>query len=102
MVLRRKKLPPGVLEATRDRSGRVVVLTKVAMAHIVRRHRELDGCELAICTAVENATIRSRGKKPGREVLYTPNLGPGPWLAVVVAYDGREGEIITAFGSKGP
>lgn len=71
------------------------------MGHIARRHPELDGCELAIRTAVENATFRCRGRTPDREVLYAPNLGPTAWLAVVVAYgEGGDGEVITAFASK--
>ena len=99
-MLRKKSLPPGVVEATKDAQGRLVLLPQSAMDHVARRHPELDGCELAITTAVETALARCRGRQPGREVLYAPNLGPAAWLAVVVAYDGRVGKIITAFGSK--
>ena len=70
------------------------------MLHVARRHPELDGCDLAIVTAVETAIVRCRGNGQGHEVLYAPNLGPAAWLAVVVAYDGKRGNVITAFGSK--
>lgn len=72
MVLKRKDLPPGVLEATRDPYGRLVVLSRAAMDHIVRRHRELDGCELAITTAIENAAFCCEGNAENREVLVRP------------------------------
>lgn len=75
------------------------------MAHAVRGHRELDGHELAIETAIETAADRCHGMKdgqpiPGREVLFARNVGPGPWLAVVVAYDGPRGEVITAYAER--
>jgi hypothetical protein len=102
-VLKRTVLPPGVLEATRDSCGRPVLLRKAAMMHIARRHREMEGCELAIATAIENATERCHGRQPGREILYAPNLGPARWLAVVVAYVDGRGEVVTAYGhAKGP
>ncbi len=99
-MLKKEHLPPGVLEATRDKQGRTVVLRESAMRHITRRHPERDGCELAITTAVENAQFRSRGNQEGREVLYAPNLGPTAWMAVVVAYENHWGEVITAYASK--
>ena len=102
-MLSKKSVPPGVSEATRDAQGRVVLLSRTAMEHIGPPHPELDGCELAITTAVETALARCRGRQAGREVLYVPNLGPAAWLVVVVAYDGQRGEVITAYGSeKGP
>ena len=92
-MLRKQTLPAGVVEATR-RQGRTVLLSEKAMGHIARRHPELDGCELAITIAVETATFRCRGNAPDREVLYAPSLGPGSWLAVVVAYEGvRAGSL---------
>lgn len=73
------------------------------MHHIARRHPEMDGCELAITTAIESATDRCVGGQDGREILYAPNLGPAKWLAVVVAYTQDRGEVITAYGhAKGP
>jgi hypothetical protein len=100
-MVRKSQLAPGVLEATRDRWGRVVVLTQAAMDHIERRHPEMAGCELAITTAVENASFRCGGKQEGREMLYAANLGPAAWLAVVVAYSENRGVVVTAFGCKG-
>lgn len=77
-----------------------MVLSRKAMDHIERGHSELYGCEMAVMTAIETALARCRGKRRGREVLYAPNLGPTAWLAVVVAYDGSNGRVVTAFGSK--
>jgi len=99
-VVLRKHLPTGVIEATRDPWGRLVLLRESAMRHVGRRHPELDGCEAAIVTAVENALCRCRTRQSGREILYAPNLGPAAWLAVVVAYDGLKGEVVTAYGNK--
>jgi hypothetical protein len=102
-MLKRAILPAGILEATRDSLGRPVWLPERAMRHIARRHPEMDGCELAIVTAIENATERCEGRQPGREILYAPNLGPARWLAVVVAYTAGCGEVVTAYGHpKGP
>ena len=99
-MLKKQQLPPGTVEATKDRQGRVVLISSEAMRHIARGHPELDGCELAIATAIETAFARCRGRQRNREVLYAPNLGPTAWLAVVVAYDGQRGHVVTAFGSK--
>jgi len=99
-VLKKADLPPGVLESTRDPWGRVVHLREDAMRHIEKGHPELAGCDVAITTAVENAACRCRGKQRGREVLYAENLGPAEWIAIVVAFDRRVGEVITAYGSK--
>jgi hypothetical protein len=70
------------------------------MRHIARRHPELDGCELAVTTAVENASFRCRTQDPSREVLYAPGLGPAAWLVVVVAYGEAGGHVVTAYGNK--
>lgn len=99
-MLRRQNLPVGVVEAARDPWGRIVMLSKSAMQHIAEGHQELSGCEVPIAAAIENAASRRRGKKGGREILYARNLGPTAWLAIVVAYEGSEGWVITAYGDK--
>jgi hypothetical protein len=99
-MLRKTPLPPGVLEATRDRKGRLVMLGENAMKHIERGHPELRGAELAIVRAIEEAWIRTRTPNTNREKLYARNLGPAPWLAVVVAYSGGAGRVITAYPDK--
>jgi hypothetical protein len=99
-VIKRDELPSGVVEATRDRWHRIVLLHAVTMEHVARRHPELDGCELAVTTAVENAEFRCRTQDPSREVLYAPGLGPAAWLVVVVAYDEAGGHVVTAYGNK--
>lgn len=86
-----------VIRAVRDRAGRTVVLTQERMDHVVRRHRMLDGHELAIMRAVETAEIRCRGNDLSSEELYARNLGPAHWLCVVVAYEGVRGRIRTAY-----
>lgn len=104
-MLRKTALPAGVMEAARDRGGRMVFLSEEAMEHIEKGHPEMRGCELAIVTAIETATIRCHGRKrgkvvKGREKLYAPKLGPGEWLAVVVAYEGDTGQVVTAYADK--
>jgi len=99
-MLKKQDLPPDVLEGTRDPWGRTVRLKESAMRHIAKRHPELEGCEMPITTAVENAFERSRTRHDGREILWAANLGPAAWLAVVIAYDGEIGEVITAYGNK--
>jgi len=104
MVLRRE-LPPGVIEQMHDRQRRVVVLPESTMRHIARRRPEMDGCELAIKAAIESTRDRCYGRKNGervenREVLYAPRLGPGDWLAVVVAYEGDHGTVVTAYADR--
>lgn len=91
----------------RDRQGRTVRITDSSMHHIVQGHPELDGHELAISTAIETATVRCRGRRNGREVHgrevhFAQGLGRAAWLAVVIQYDGMQGEVITATGSDGP
>src|SRR3954447_25370532 len=89
-------LPAGVVEAIRDRAGRVVLLEESAMAHIEVRHPEMRGLELAIARTIE-VGVRCRTPKHAREKIYAPELGPGRWLAVVVAYENEIGQVVTAF-----
>lgn len=92
-----------VEHAVRDRAGRTVLLTEEGRRHIVKGHPILDGWELAIMRAVEDADETCRGNKPGREIHWAKQLGPARWLAVVVAYDRRgRGMIVTAFPSRRP
>jgi hypothetical protein len=104
MVLRRQ-LPDGVVERMQDRQLRVVDLPEKTMRHIARRRPEMDGCEMAIKAAVESAVDRCQGRKNGvpvenREILFAPHLGDGPWLAVVVAYEGDHGTVVTAYADR--
>jgi hypothetical protein len=92
-----KNFPPGVLEMCRDRRGRQIALTESRWDHIIRGHRALEQLEGAVKAAVETADIRRPGNGEGIEVLYGRNLGPAAWLAVVVAFDGLRGTILTAY-----
>jgi hypothetical protein len=80
----------------KDRLGRIIVLEQERWEHICE-HEQLDGHELAVMRAVENAIWSRDGNYPGSEVLYARNLGPARWLAVVVEYDGLTGRVITAY-----
>jgi hypothetical protein len=92
-----------VERSVRDRAGRTVLLTEERVRHIVRRHPILDGHELAITRAVEDADTTCRGNMPDTEVHWRHDLGPAAWLAVVVAYDHQgRGIIRTAFPSRRP
>jgi hypothetical protein len=97
--MKKATLPAGVVGATRDRVGRVVLLEEDAVAHIEKRHPEMYGRELAIATALE-VGVRCRTHKDGREKWFAPELGPGKYLAVVVAYENNVGKVITAFADK--
>jgi hypothetical protein len=105
---RKPKLPPGVYGVARDRWGRTVTLTEKIRVKIVSKHKELDGRELAILTAVEQAEHRTQGKKAGklvqdREVLWASGLGDGRWLRVVVRYKQKAGTILSAYaGNRDP
>jgi hypothetical protein len=94
---KRRNLPPGVLDLITDHVRREVTLTEARWRHIVKGHPAMEGLELAVKRAVENADQKSRGNGENIEVLYGKNLGPARWLAVVVAYDGARGDILTAY-----
>jgi hypothetical protein len=79
-----------------DRLGRIVVLERDRWEH-VQEHEQLDGHELAVMRAVEQADRSRAGSFPGSEVIYGRGLGPARWLAVVVEYDGLKGRVITAY-----
>ena len=85
-----------VIAAVKDRLGRTIVLEQERWDHI-SKHEQLDGHELAVMRAVENADKRRDGNRPDREVIYGKDLGPNRWLAVVVEYDGLQGRVITAY-----
>lgn len=94
-----------VVCVAKDRCARLVVLTESRMRHIAKRHPELDGCHMAIQTAIEGATERLPGRGAADdgelvEKLFGHNLGPAEWLVVVVAYEGNTGRVLTAYGSK--
>jgi hypothetical protein len=60
-----------------------VTLTLDRWEHILKKRLgKLDGLELAVMSAVENAEVTRRGNVPGREVHYARDLGP-------IALDGR-------------
>lgn len=85
-----------VLAVVKDRFGCTIVLERKRWDHICE-HEQLDGHELAVMRAVENADMSKDGNFPGSKVLYGKGLGPARWLAVVVAYDGLNGRVITAY-----
>jgi len=86
-----------VLVSTQDSLGRLVVLTEDRWwGHIVDGHREMEGLELAVLRAVENADRTRPGKRPGRQELYAQGLGPARWLAVVVDYSQEPAWVVTA------
>lgn len=97
--MKKATLPAGVVEATYDRVGRVVLLEETAVAHIEKRHPEMRGRELAIATTLE-VGVRCRTKVEGREKWIAPDIGPGKHLAVVVAYENNVGKVITAYADR--
>jgi hypothetical protein len=87
-----------VLFTATDPRGRSVTLSQGQRNHADEEHSEVKN--LDIRKGIEMAQIRTRGAFPGAELLWTRNLGPTRWLVVVVAYEGRSGKVITAYGSK--
>ena len=84
-----------------DKGGRSVTLTLDRWDNILKKRLgKLDGLELAVMSAVENAEVTRRGNVPGREVHYARDLGPSRWMAVVVAYAGSTGTVITAYPTR--
>ena len=65
-----------------------------------QRLGKLDGLERAVMSAVENAEVTRRGNVPGSEVHYARDLGRSRWMAVVVAYAGSTGTVITAYPTR--
>jgi hypothetical protein len=97
--------PPDSTEATRvDARGRVVVVTTARLEHIAMRHPEVRSDD--VLAAIERARQRTRGATVGgedRETLWAEKVGRNRWLAVVVAYVGRTGRVVTAYGTnRGP
>jgi hypothetical protein len=71
-----------------------VTLTLDRWEHILKKRLgKLDGLELAVMSAVENAEVTRRGNVPGREVHYARDLGP-------IALDGRGSSVRRVNGSR--
>lgn len=86
-----------ILASAKDSLGRTVVLTQERWDHVLRGHRQMEGLELAVMRVVENPEMKLKGNYEGAEKLYAQGLGPAKWLAVVVAYSGLQGQVITAY-----
>jgi len=85
-----------------DLRGRTVVLDRKGLQHILDEHREVAQVQV-IKEGIEKAKLRTQGNFPGSERLWSQEVGPARWFSVVVAFKGREGRVVTAFGStKGP
>lgn len=54
----------------------------------------------AVLRAVQAPDHRLVGRRDSEEWFYLEGAGPSRFLKVVVAYDGREGRIITAFARR--
>ncbi len=94
--------PEEVFFTAIDMRGRTVVLDAKGLEHVFEEHREVANVQV-IKEGVEKADIRTRGNFPGAEKLWAREVGPARWFGVVVAYEGRQGKVITAHGStKGP
>lgn len=95
-----------VLATVIDVDGRSVELTEERWAHIVGAephragHPELSQHLDAVLRAVQAPDHRLAGRREGEEWFYLEGAGPSRFVKVVVAYDGREGRIITAFGRR--
>jgi hypothetical protein len=86
-----------IIASITDRIGGTIVLEHERWEHICKRHRQLDGYEIAVMTAIENADKTKMGNTPNSRVIYAEGIGPARWLAVVVEYDGLNGHVVTAY-----
>lgn len=90
------------IASTVDPWCRTIYFSDARWRHIAHEHSELDGKLDDVIRAVETAEIRSKGRYAGCEVLYGRNykgdIGPARWLAVVVEFKGKVGQVITAYG----
>jgi hypothetical protein len=91
-----------VLATTLDPEGRRVVLTEERWEHIRRRHGEVTPHLAEVLRAIREPDRRATGRRPEREFYFLEWLGPGRWLRVVVHYEGREGEVRTAYPEDTP
>lgn len=82
-----------------DLRGRTVVLDGKGLQHVLEEHREVARIQV-IKEGIEKATIRTRGNFAGSEKLWSQEVGPARWFGVVVAFEGKEGRVITAHGSS--
>jgi hypothetical protein len=79
--------------------GRPVTLTAERWSHITARHPELLPFRAEILSTVRRPTSRLPGRRPNEEWFYR-RAGPSLWLKVVLAYEGRSGQIRTAFARR--
>lgn len=93
--------PDDVLAVVADRWKRLVILTRRGLAHVHDGHREV--AERDIKLAIQRAEIRLPGNVERREELWARGVGRSRWFLVVVAYDVKEGVVVTARqAKKGP
>ena len=86
-----------MLAATLDPDGRRVELSFGAWAHIRSEHPELSRSQREVMAAVREPELRRPGRFPAEEWFFAEWRRQGPWLQVVVHYEGDEGWIVTAF-----
>ena len=87
---------------TIDPDGRRVTLTDRQWRHIKEEHADLSRHLREIMATVREPDRRLAGPKPGEEWFFAARSGPGPWLLVVVHYEGGEGWIATAHALQSP
>lgn len=98
----RSQPPDDLVASCTDFWGRTVTITASSLAHIAEGHPEIRPKDVQL--AVQKADKRTRGNRPGTEVLWAKGRpGGAKWIRVVVAYGGPVGTVKTAFDStKGP
>jgi hypothetical protein len=88
------------IAATRDPDGRRLELTRERWEHTLDRHPDVEPYQAEILEAVRAPDRRLAGRRKNQEWFYLAGAGPSRWLKVVVAYEGEEGRIITAFARR--
>jgi hypothetical protein len=91
-----------LIAATIDPDGRRVNLTDEHWQYVKSEHPDIAPYLREVMAAVREPDRRSEGRRPDETWFFAESVGPGPWLRVVVHYEGGEGWIVTAHAQRPP
>lgn len=83
-----------------DPAGRLVQLTEERWQHIVLRHPELEPYLADVLSTVQTPDHSGPDPIKGRERYWRRQVGPFPWLRVVVDFSVEPAAIVTAFPNR--
>jgi hypothetical protein len=89
-----------VIATVIDPEGRRVELTAERWRHILFRHPQLKPYMEDVLKAIQAPTVRQADPTPDTQRFFLKDVGPEPWLRVVVAFRVDRAFVITAFGQQ--